>query len=314
MQEMQKSLFPALNEVFTRFEQVAATIPAELDAEYHSIVRQHLHPLMMCAPFIHHIYAKPLGYAGDFGALEKLLSDPYEGHTLFAKLLNAWLVLSPAGEAYRNRIQVLETEYHEQALRCHAAGTDLRVLSIGCGAANEVVSFLGANDLCNSAELTLVDFNHLTIAEAKRQVESAMREHWRLTRINFERMSIQGLIMDESRMNRKAATSYGPVVKAGGYDFIYCTGLFDYFSDRVCKRILGAMYSMLAPGGKLLVCNFTPENPIRHFMKYVLDWDLTHRSAEDMRRIAPDGVQSSQCRIEHSPLNVEVYLHITKPA
>ncbi len=312
--QMQQSVFPAFDAVFARLEKVAVNIPADLDAEYHSLVRQHLHPLMMCAPFIHHIYAKPLGFAGDYGALHKLLDDPYEGHTLFAKLLNAWLVLTPAGEAYRTRIHVLENELHEQAVRCHVDGTDLRVLSIGAGAANEVVSFLGANDLCNSAELTLVDFNRETLDFAKRQVEDAMREHWRLTRINFVRMSIQGLIMDESRMKRKGASSHGPIVKAGGYDFIYCTGLFDYFSDRVCKRLLGAMYTMLAPGGKLLVCNFTPANPIRHFMKYVLDWDLTHRTADELRNLTPDGILSTHCHIEHSPENVEAYLHIIKPA
>jgi hypothetical protein len=64
-------------------------------------------PFLMSAPFIQHIYAKPLGYAGDFGALKKLLGDPYEGHTLFAKMINAWLVTTPAGDAYRHRVQTL---------------------------------------------------------------------------------------------------------------------------------------------------------------------------------------------------------------
>lgn len=304
---------PAINEVFERFERASDGIPPELDAEYHSLVRQHLHPYMMCSPFIHHIYSKPLGYAGDYGALQKLLGDPFEGHTLFAKVLNAWLVLNPAGEAYRTRLKTILEALHDQAEKCHERGTEMRVLSIGCGAANEVVRFAANDDLCNNTAFTLVDFSSDTLAFAKSNVEEAMQEHWRLMRATYVKMSVQGLILDEARMGRKGVQSFGQVAKVGGYDFIYCTGLYDYFSDRVTRRLTQSMYNMLAPGGRLLVCNFTPANPIRHFMKYVLDWDLKHRTAEQMLALAPAGSKAEQVRITMSPGDVEAYLHVTKP-
>ncbi len=304
---------PAINQVFERFERASDGIPPELDAEYHSLVRQHLHPYMMCSPFIHHIYSKPLGYAGDYGALQKLLGDPFEGHTLFAKVLNAWLVLNPAGEAYRTRLKTILEALHDQAERCHERGTEMRVLSIGCGAANEVVRFAANDDLCNNTAFTLVDFSSDTLAFAKSNVEEAMREHWRLMRASYVKMSVQGLILDEARMARKNVQSFGQVAKAGGYDFIYCTGLYDYFSDRVTRRLTQSMYNMLAPGGRLLVCNFTPANPIRHFMKYVLDWDLKHRTAEQMMSLAPIGSKPEHRRITMSPGDVEAYLHVSKP-
>ena len=311
--QLHDGLVPALNQVFARFESASNNIPKDLDAEYHSLVRQHLHPFMMCSPFIHHIYSKPLGYAGDYGALQKLLGDPFEGHTLFAKLLNAWLVLNPAGEAYRTRVNTIVEVLHEQAGRCHEKSADFRVLSIGCGAANEVVRFAATDDLCNSTTFTLVDFNPDTLAYAKKNVDAAMREHWRLMRASYVRMSVQGLVLDEARMIRKGQTSFGPVAKVGGYDFIYCTGLYDYFSDRVTRRLTQSMYNMLAPGGRLLVCNFTPANPIRHFMKYVLDWDLTHRTPEQLLSIAPVGVKAEDMWITMSPADVEAYLHVRKP-
>ncbi len=304
---------PAINQVFDRFEKASDGIPPELDAEYHSLVRQHLHPYMMCAPFIHHIYSKPLGYAGDYGALQKLLGDPFEGHTLFAKLLNAWLVLNPAGEAYRTRVNTIVEVLRHQARQCHNRGAEFRVLSIGCGAANEVVRFAASDDLCNNTSYTLVDFSADTLVEAKKNVDTAMREHWRLMQARYVRMSVQGLVLDEGRMARKGVPSFGPVAKAQGYDFIYCTGLYDYFSDRVTRRLTQSMYNMLAPGGRLLVCNFTPANPIRNFMKYVLDWDLKHRTAEQLLALAPAGTKSEQLRITMSPGDVEAYLHVTKP-
>ncbi|MDB6118244.1 MAG: phcB [Verrucomicrobiaceae bacterium] len=313
MPQLFEGMGPAINEVFERFERASDGIPPELDAEYHSLVRQHLHPYMMCSPFIHHIYSKPLGYAGDYGALQKLLGEPFEGHTLFAKVLNAWLVLNPAGEAYRTRLKTILEALHDQAELCHERGEEFRVLSIGCGAANEVVRFAANDDLCNNTNFTLVDFSADTLAFAKTNVEEAMREHWRLMRASYVKMSVQGLILDEGRMARKGVQSFGPVAKAGGYDFIYCTGLYDYFSDRVTRRLTQSMYNMLAPGGRLLVCNFTPANPIRHFMKYVLDWDLKHRTAEQMLALAPTGSKPEQLRITMSPGDVEAYLHVTKP-
>ena len=308
--ELQRGLFPAFNAVFARFEEVSKQIPPDLEAEYHSLIRQQLHPLMMCAPFIHHVYAKPLGFAGDFRALQKLIEDPYEGQTLYARLINAWLVLSPAGDAYRHRLALLGRELSIQAERCHAEGHDLRVLSIGCGAANEVAQFLETNDLCNSAEFTLVDFNADTLAFAKSQVSRAQHDYWRLTQVSYVESSIQKLVTDEARMRRRGLAALGPVARTAGYDFIHCTGLFDYFSDRVCRRLLQMMFFMLAPGGRLVVCNFTPANPIRGFMKYVLDWNLIHRTPEELARLIPEGVVP---QIEHSPSGVEAYLLVNRP-
>ena len=308
--ELSKDLFPVLDQVFGKFEEASKDIPPDLDAEYHSLVRQRLHPLMMCSPFIHHVYAKPLGFAGDYGALHKLMEDPYEGHTLYARLLNAWLVRSAAGDAYRHRIALLVDEMRTQARRCHENGGGMRVLSIGCGAANEVVRYLELEELSHSSEFTLVDFHPDTLAFALAQVEKARQQHWRLARVTLVPQSIQGLVMDEARMRRKGLASLGPVARAGGYDFIYCTGLFDYFSDRVCRRLTQTMYHMLAPGGRLVLCNFAPANPIRQFMKYVLDWNLTHRTEAEMQALVPPGARS---RSSLSPAGVETYLHIDKP-
>lgn len=308
--EIRKELFPALDAVFARLEVASANIPSDLDAEYHSLVRQHLHPLLLCAPFIHHVYGKPLGFAGDYLALQKLVEEPYEGRTLYAKVLNAWLVLSPAGEAYRHRISLLVDELHGQAERCHAEGHAMRMLSIGCGAANEVARFIATSDLCNNAEFTLVDFNPETLAVAKSQVSKAQRDHWRQTQVNYIQCSIQNLIADASSTGRKSSSPQSnSIVRPGGYDFIHCTGLFDYFSDRVCKRLLEIMFQMLAPGGKLVVCNFTPENPIRYFMKYVLDWNLIHRKPEQLVRLAPPGAELA---ITGSPDGVEAYMHLSQ--
>lgn len=96
---------------------------------------------------------------------------------------------------------------------------------------------------------------------------------------------------------------------ASGYDFIYGTGLFDYFSDRVCRRLTQTMYHRLGPDGCLVLCNFTPTNPIRQFMQYLLDWNLAHRTDAEMQALVPAGARSTSSL---SPAGVETYLHIDK--
>ncbi len=303
--ELQRDLFPAFDRVFGQFEEASRAIPPELDASYHSLVRQRLHPLMMCAPFVHYVYSKPFGFAGDHGALQRLLQDPFEGQTLYAKLLNAWLILTPAGEAYRHRIQLLFGELVEQAGLCQQRGQRMRVLSIGCGAANEVTRFMERSDLSREASFTLVDFHAPALTAARQQTERARRTHGRETRLEYVCSSVHGIVLEDARLRRGGEDARGAIARPGGYDFVHCTGLFDYFSDRVCQRLLGVMSAMLAPGGRLIVCNFAPGNSIQSFMKYILDWNLIHRAPDELRCLLPAGL-SAETRL--SPGGTEAYL------
>lgn len=296
------------DEVFSRFESAALAVPDELAAEHHMLVRQQLHPLMLCAPFIHRIYAKPLGFAGDYGTLEMLLSDGEAGHSLYARLLNSWLVRTLAGEAYRARVALVTQHLEREALRCHREGRGLRSLSIGCGAAPEFARFLAAGDMAGAAEMTFVDFNDETLRHAESAARAAMQACWRPAQPVFVRKSIQRLIHDAGRMTSSARDRYGEVARAGRYDVIYCTGLFDYFSARVCSRLMRVFFQMLAPGGSVLVCNFTPANPIRGLMKLILDWDLIHRTENDLISLLPEEVRLASKAVMKSPGGVEAYL------
>jgi len=113
----------------------------------------------------------------------------------------------------------------------------------------------------------------------------------------------------------KGLASLGSVARAAGYDFIYCTGLLDCFSDRVCRRsdARDRCITCWPPAGRLVLCNFAPENPIRQFMKYVLDWNLSASRGRPKRRpwCHPPGARST-CSV--SPGGVETYLHIGKPS
>jgi SAM-dependent methyltransferase len=67
-------------------------------------------------------------------------------------------------------------------------------------------------------------------------------------------------------------------------DLIYSIGLIDYFNDRFVVNLMNYAYRLLKPGGRLILGNFHPRNPIA-LMDYVLDWKLIHRTEEDMDRL-----------------------------
>ena len=58
----------------------------------------------MASPFMHRIFAKPLGYAGDYEMVNMILRDPCEGSSLFAKLLNVFILSQVPAVADRKSV------------------------------------------------------------------------------------------------------------------------------------------------------------------------------------------------------------------
>ncbi|MDR3689987.1 MAG: class I SAM-dependent methyltransferase [Fimbriimonas sp.] len=68
----------------------------------------------------------------------------------------------------------------------------------------------------------------------------------------------------------------------GLFDGIYCAGLYDYLNDRTATRLTTSLFSMLRPGGRLLLANFAPDTAGIGFMECIQDWFLTYRSEADL--------------------------------
>src|SRR6185437_10081077 len=104
-----------------------------------------------------------------------------------------------------------------------------------------------------------------------------------------------------------------PVVspQAEQYDMIYCAGLFDYLSDRVCRKLMDVFYGMLAPGGLLLATN-VDVHPSRNEMEYFLEWHLVHRNSNEMMKLAPEQADREQMKLTRDPTGVNIFLEVRK--
>ena len=100
-------------------------------------------------------------------------------------------------------------------------------------------------------------------------LDDLLKRFGRRTKVDMIKKSVHQVLKDAPKVGEHIET----------YDVIYCAGLFDYLSDRICKRLMNIFYDILAPGGLLVATNVDTSNPSRQTMEQVLEWHLIYRNA-----------------------------------
>lgn len=304
--EMIEALFgvvqPRLKALFDRFEDAARMVPPEQVAAHRGYTQRELHPLTLCAPFVHRTFTKPLGYPGDYQMVNMILHNRLEGPSTYAKLVNAYFLRLDVAQGHRNRIDELVDILQREARRIAGRERPLRVLSLGCGPAEEVCRFILREPLAARCELTLLDYNDETLTFAREQIRNAMRDNGREPSVKFVSSSVQQLVRQAVRPDRDP----GPA-----YDVVYCAGLLDYLADRMCSRLMGLMYRWAAPGGVAIATNVHPRHQSHAALDCLGEWRLNVRSEADLLALAPD--EGGTVSVGAEPLGVNVFLDVRKP-
>ncbi len=68
----------------------------------------------------------------------------------------------------------------------------------------------------------------------------------------------------------------------GSFDLVYSTGLYDYLNEKTAQKLTYHLFSMLRPGGKLVIANFLPSIDDIGYMEACMDWFLIYRDRFDM--------------------------------
>jgi extracellular factor (EF) 3-hydroxypalmitic acid methyl ester biosynthesis protein len=302
--QLEKSVVPAINSLFERFEVVSERIGEDLQPAHQAFAKRQLHPLLLCSPFVYRTFQKPLGYAGDYEMVNMMFREPYEGGSLFAKMVNTYALQLPPIIAHRNRIAYLVDRLDEETRRVARENRVARVFNLGCGPAHEIQSFLANGGLCDSADFTLADFNDETIAHTNRVLRELKNQHGRRTPIHLIKKSVQQLLKQADRVVQQP--------RADQYDLIYCAGLFDYLSNKVCRKLMDVFYTMLAPGGLLLATN-VDSHPARGEMECFLEWHLVQRDTKQMLNLAPAAAGGDDVVLKHDATAANVLMEVRKP-
>jgi extracellular factor (EF) 3-hydroxypalmitic acid methyl ester biosynthesis protein len=304
-QELSTSIQPSIDALFEKFEHLADALEPATRPVHRMYMQRRLHPLLLCAPFAHRTFTKPLGYAGDYEMVAMIARNSPEGGSLFAKIINLWFVRQAPAKAHRNRLRHLTQRLIEETLRAARPGRPTRIFSLACGPAVEILNFVREHELSNRAEFTLLDFNEETLQQVTAAFTEVKTKQSRRTPVHFIKRSIHNLLKESGRTAVRAGTEQ--------YDFVYCAGLFDYLTDAVCQRLMTLLYDWLAPGGLLLATNVEPSNPMRHGMEHLLDWHLIYRKGSQLQKLRPTQVAPEDFVVRADMTGVNLFMEARKP-
>jgi extracellular factor (EF) 3-hydroxypalmitic acid methyl ester biosynthesis protein len=300
-EELKAPVMPRLTRLFMELEEACQQLEVDEVDNHKQLAQRDLLPLMMASPFFNRVYSKPLGYAGDYEMVNMMFRKERGGKTTYAQIVNDWLLNGGPPQAHRNRIFMLEKMLNKAAEDATFCNKKLRVLNVGCGPVQELQLFIAKNRSAHRFSFDLLDFNAETIAYAKQQIESITTGRTEVPTVNYVVKTVQELLRQAIEMPDNSQ----------GYDIIYCAGLFDYLSDRVCAKLTRLFYQWCEPGGRVIVTNVHSSNPVKGLMEHVMEWHLVMRDESDMVRLASDLEPRKIYTVE---TGINVFLEIEKPA
>lgn len=272
----------------------AGKVEEDFAVVHRSFAQGSLHPLVLRAPFVFRTYTKPLGYAGDYQMVNQILDDPRQGPSTYFQIVNAAFLHTPVAEAHRNRIGLLVDYLSRMADAARLAGRPFRVLNVGCGPAVEIQRFLQEYPEPQWLSFDLVDFSDETLAWTRDKLGQINARLRNKVDIRMVHDSVHQLL------KRRIDTSQS----SAEFDVVYCAGLFDYLSDKVCARLLSYFASRMAPDGRVLVTNVHSDNPGRHAMEHLLEWYLIYRDEARLDRLLPADAHARRLYVDATGVNV----------
>lgn len=281
--KMAISFLPKLSELLGNFENEAAKIenfPDKISKEICKLYSQReLHPLMMQSPFFNRCLCKPLGYAGDYEMVNMMLRDPHEGEVIYSKLINIFLLGRGPAEAHRNRIDILFEKIKETALKAYKEGRKAKIFNFACGPAIEVQRFIELEELSENCEFNLLDFSKPTLDYTENAIEKSKQKSGRKVEVKYIHKSAHEALKEATKINLSKSD------ENNNFDLVYCAGLFDYLSDKVCSKLLELFFFQLKPGGNLLATNVHINQPTKALMEYLMEWYLTYRDEKGFLKL-----------------------------
>ena len=266
-------------EYLTWLEEEGRKIPVEESVAHRNFAQTALHPLLMRAPFVYRTFVKPLGYAGDYEMVNQILTDPRQGNSTYFQIVNTLFLKAAVAQAHRNRIDILVDYLNQAAERARKEERPISVLNVGCGPAIEIRRFIAEHPQPHLLSFTLVDFSEPTLEYTRARIEEVCAREGKTVKVEFVHESVHDLL--------KRAAKRGAPLEGKTFDFVYCAGLFDYLSDKVCARLLQYFASRTHAGGSVLVTNVHSGNPQKVLMEHLLEWHLIYRDEAQLESLLP---------------------------
>lgn len=260
---------PALAELSPNLDRLRATVSkGEWDRFCSDCVQRHeICSILLQDPFTKHAFDRPRGYPGDADLLDWVYSyKPLDGISSVGARVHSYAINVQSCQAVRERRTILAQCIDEVAIQF----TNPRIVALAAGHLREA-------DLSSTiksrriGELIAFDQDASSLAT----IHADYGNH----QIQTQQESVRSIIAGKHSFR--------------DFHFVYAAGLFDYLSDRVATRLVGRMFDMLLPGGRLLVANFAPILKDIGYMEAFMRWHLIYRNEQEMASLSA-GIDSSR--------------------
>lgn len=283
-------------EYFVSLESEGKRVRPEDSVMHRNFAQTALHPLLLRAPFVYRTFAKPMGYAGDYEMVNQILADPRQGNSTYFQIINAFFLKATVAQAHRNRIDILVDYLRRVAELARKEKRLMRILNVGCGPAVEIQRFIEHDPHPDSLAFTLLDFSEPTLDYTRSCISRVSQQTGKTVNVEFVNESVHQLL--------KRATKREETLSSNVFDFVYCAGLFDYLSDKVCSRLLQYFVARTRPGGCVMVTNVHASNPQKVVMEHLLEWHLIYRDEAGLEAVLPELRQNTRLFTDETGANI----------
>ncbi len=281
--------YAALNDLLHHLRALKRTCSASAWLTAVGTLRAHpLHQALLQSPLTGRAFRKPRGYAGDAVLLDVIYGtgDRPQAETSLGLAIYSCEFESHASRSTRARKARLAREFDRAAAQHGTAS----VLSLACGHLREIELSEAAQH--NRLRITAVDQDPESVAVVA-------REHGAL---------------GVTAQHGSALDALKGQFTAGSFHLVYAAGLYDYLEQKLATALTASLFRAVAPGGCVLVANFTPDFLDIAYLEACQDWHLLYRDEAQMREllagVPEDEVAGVEQFREHE--GAITYLRITR--
>lgn len=252
-------------------------------------VQQEILPYILNAEVAKRSYFKSRGHAGDYLSIEWISQNEASGDNTLGVLLDRCLLDMPAARAVRNRRALLREEIAK--IVTSKCGEPVGVTSLACGPARELLDVYAMLSDPRLVTSTLLDIDGQALQAVKEKTDLLNLSPY----FKFHNANLILLAIGRHTIHIEPQ------------DLVYSMGLIDYLNDKYVVLLLNYIYKILKPGGKVILGNFHPNNQNKALMDYILNWQLIHRTEEEMHRLFKKSAfkkNCSQIRFEAQGINL----------
>jgi len=249
----------------------------------------------MLSRLLDRAYMKPRGYAGDFFTIEMIYTDEAAGDGRLGRYIDRWALDIAACRAVKNRRGVLNKaicDVHE----ANRSGGPTYVTSLASGPARELFD-LFHDGPSPDLRATCIDIDNQALTYAAGIAEvMGVTERFSFAQDNVVRLA-----------HGRGKTQLHP------QHMIYSIGLTDYLRDDFVVKLLDWIYDRLMSGGTAVIGNFDVSNPNKAFMDHVVEWELIHRTVDDIHGLfARSKFQQTPVTVRAEDAGVNLFAFVTK--